>query len=81
MFPSALAISAPIPLALDFTLEFGPVLLVALLAILDLSAVAVLHAALTANRTHASRPNDKPAPISLPSRRPQRAAPPPPRAA
>lgn len=59
MFPSALAISAPIPLVLDLTLEFGPVLLLALLALLDISAVAVLHAALASNRTQFSRQDDK----------------------
>lgn len=48
MFPSALTIAAPIPFALDLTMEFGPVLVLALLALLDLSAVAVLHAALVA---------------------------------
>jgi len=48
MFPTALAIPAPIPFALDFTLEFGPVLLLALLALLDLSAVAVIRAAVVA---------------------------------
>ena len=46
MFPTVLALPAPLPLALDLTLEFGPVLLLALLALLDLSAVAVIHAAL-----------------------------------
>lgn len=50
MFPSALAIPAPIPFALDVTLEFGPILLLMLLALLDLSAVAVLHNALVSRR-------------------------------
>lgn len=50
MFPWALAIPAPIPFVFDLTLEFGPVLLLAALALLDLSAVAVLRAALMANR-------------------------------
>jgi hypothetical protein len=70
MFSSALAISAPIPLVLDLTLEFGPVLLLALLVLLDLSAVAVLHAALTAHPMQFSGPDDKPAAIPFPSRRP-----------
>ena len=61
MFPSALANSAPIPFVLDLTLEFGPVLLLALLALLDLSAVALLHAALTTQRTQFSESEDKPA--------------------
>jgi hypothetical protein len=51
MFPSAFAIPAPIPLALDLTLTFGPMLLLAVLALLDISAVAVLHAAFVANRS------------------------------
>ena len=46
MFPSALAMPAPIPFVVDLTLTFGPVLLVIVLALLDISAVAVLHAAL-----------------------------------
>jgi hypothetical protein len=50
MFPWALAVPAPIPFVFDFTLEFGPVLLLATLALLDLSAVAVLRAALVANQ-------------------------------
>ena len=50
MFPSALAIPAPIPFALDLTLEFGPLLLLVLLALLDLGAVAVLHDALVSRR-------------------------------
>jgi hypothetical protein len=48
MFPSALAIPAPLPFVFDLTLTFGPVLLLAVLAVLDLSTVAVLHAALVA---------------------------------
>jgi len=44
MFPSALAVSAPISFVLDFTLEFGPVL-VGILLLLDLSAVAILRRA------------------------------------
>ena len=55
MFPWALAIPAPIPFVLDLTLEFGPVLLLAVLALLDLSAVAVLHAALVGNRSGRKR--------------------------
>lgn len=51
MFPSALAIPAPIPFVFDFTLEFGPVLLLAVLALFDLSAVALLRAALNANQS------------------------------
>jgi len=70
MFPSALAIAAPIPLVLDLTLEFGPVLLLALLALLDLSAVAVLHAALTAHRMQFSG-QDGPAGVPFPPNRPR----------
>jgi hypothetical protein len=55
MFPSALAISAPIPFVFDLTLTFGPALLLIVLALLDLSAVALLHAALVANRSQRQR--------------------------
>ena len=68
MFPSALAIPAPIPLVLDLTLEFGPVLLLAVLALLDLSAVAVLHAALVANRDHRIREDAPGEPAVIPLR-------------
>ena len=60
MFSAALAIPAPIPLSLDVTLEFGPVLLVIVLAMLDIGALAALRAALRSRRSH-------PAPQPLPT--------------
>jgi hypothetical protein len=68
MFPSALAMPAPIPFVFDLTLTFGPVLLVIVLALLDLSAVAVLHAALVANRTRAAGPHTAVGPVVVPPR-------------
>jgi hypothetical protein len=59
MFSAALAIPAPIPLSLDVTLEFGPVLLVMLLAVLDIGALAALRAAVLSRR---SRPTPQPSP-------------------
>jgi hypothetical protein len=57
MFPAALAIPAPIPLSLDLVLEFGPVVLVVLLALLDIGALAALRAAvLSRRRRHVSAP-------------------------
>ncbi len=68
MFPSALAMPAPIPFVFDLTLTFGPVLLVIVLALLDISAVAVLHAALVANRNRSAGPHAAAGPVVVPLR-------------
>jgi hypothetical protein len=75
MFPSALAMPAPIPFVFDLTLTFGPVLLLIVLALLDLSAVAVLHAALVANRSRTAGPHTAaagPVVVELRSARPEK---------
>jgi len=84
MFPSALAMPAPIPFVFDLTFTFGPVLLLIVLAVLDLSAVAVLHAALVAHRSGNAGKAAASAPMVIPLRagRPEkRQATPPSRAA
>jgi hypothetical protein len=68
MFPSALAMPAPIPLVFDLTLTFGPVLLVIVLAVLDISAVAALHAALKTQRGRIPGSSTATGPIVLPLR-------------
>ena len=71
MFPWALAIPAPIPFVFDLTLEFGPVLLLAVLALLDLSAIAVLRAALVASRRRPAREERTTESAAIPLRRRQ----------
>jgi hypothetical protein len=71
MFPWALAIPAPIPFVFDFTVEFGPVLLLATLALLDLSAVAVLRAALVANQRRPAAEENAVGSAVIPLRRPR----------
>jgi hypothetical protein len=58
MFPAALAIPAPIPLALDLTLEFGPVVLLVLLTLLDIGAIAALREGLVSKRAARAAKDD-----------------------
>lgn len=66
MFPSALAMPAPLPFVFDLTLTFGPVLLVIVLAVLDISAVALLRAALNANRSRIAGSSASTGPTVIP---------------
>lgn len=68
MFPAALAMPAPIPFVFDLTLTFGPVLLVIVLAVLDISAVAVLHAALNEKRNRIGGASTATGPVVIPLR-------------
>lgn len=59
MLPMTTAISAPIPPGMDFTVGFGPALLL-LVAALVVSAFAILYAAISARRLPEVRVEPRP---------------------